>query len=1164
MHRLFLILLLIFITNTCIAAVFVVTSNADSGPGTLREALTKAAANGSAEKDYINFNLPGTGEVGRAITITSKLPNISSNLIIDGTTQPGAAFGVSDAKIILQPDKQKNNFNAFTLIDVDGFELYGFYIRDFISNQFTYYYLNGESQAANSILYVESSKNIQIGAPTKGNVFTNDIYILKTAYSSSKIESFYPAGIETLKLYANFIGIEPDGKSNRQNLFNTIMIDLTGCKGIIDIGGDDVSQRNYFGYGNSYIQQTANGPVNGFESTINIKNNYFNYDVNGQPLVNIYSDAPIYMFWFTTGPYYTNYPNPFTYNIINNKIQFPLQIRMFDKVTGDITYQGNQELNGIGPVDPYEKRIIMATEGNFLMGGDKPGQGNIIYGCQVTSGGFKSTILDHTKIYCLGSDAWVYVSGEEAMKAAPKINITNVAASSVSGTATPLSKVQLFWDDDCQYCQPQTYFSTVFADASGNWRYDGSIQKGVIATATLNGFTSLFTSSAQLVGSTLMHASCGENNGSITKPVFENAGGYIWKNENGDIISNDPELKNLAPGKYTVTALNGSCSKDYTYQILDATPQIIADQVHIVQPSCGTNTGSITYLYLNSTNYNIIQSDYDAYQYKWVDANGKVRSTGIDLTSVEAGTYQLEVTYKNSCPVIYGPITLKNTTGPAIDDSKPDITSTACGQSTGSIKNILVTGGSGTRHFTWKNNQQQEVAYTRDLTNQPAGKYTLQVTDDTQCGAIFSKEIEILEVNGITLTEPSSPATNTSCNKSNGTIIGITTTGATKFEWRDISNNKTVGTNADLKDVPAGSYQLTVSNAFCSKTSKTYQILETPGTVFPTTYTVAHIDACYGVADGALQINEDALIKSVRWVNSAGVSVGIHDGVTGLAAGSYQLYLTDQNGCESYYNTYQVAQLPEYTVADRGQTNNETCGLKNGYVNNVTITGGQPPYTYKWLNSDGTQIGSTNSISNLAAGNYTLNVVDSRCGDVDIPYTIQNIPQDLPAPSVSDLQVCSPGDALFFVNNAAANSVYRLYDQLNSVSPLAEQTGGSLRIAVASNRSFFVSRVNGTCESPRSEVKVSVGLSTINIANTFTPNGDGHNDYWKISGIENYPQAVVQIFNRNGQKLFESKGYAQPFNGSYNGKPLPSGTYFYIINLNKNCNLLSGSLTIIR
>ncbi|WP_367119159.1 gliding motility-associated C-terminal domain-containing protein, partial [uncultured Mucilaginibacter sp.] len=48
------------------------------------------------------------------------------------------------------------------------------------------------------------------------------------------------------------------------------------------------------------------------------------------------------------------------------------------------------------------------------------------------------------------------------------------------------------------------------------------------------------------------------------------------------------------------------------------------------------------------------------------------------------------------------------------------------------------------------------------------------------------------------------------------------------------------------------------------------------------------------------------------------------------------------------------------------------------------------------------------------------------------------------------------------------------------------------------------------------------------------------------------------------QKVFESKGYTQPFNGKLGGSLLQPGVYYYIINLNTSCNLLSGSITLIR
>jgi gliding motility-associated-like protein len=86
----------------------------------------------------------------------------------------------------------------------------------------------------------------------------------------------------------------------------------------------------------------------------------------------------------------------------------------------------------------------------------------------------------------------------------------------------------------------------------------------------------------------------------------------------------------------------------------------------------------------------------------------------------------------------------------------------------------------------------------------------------------------------------------------------------------------------------------------------------------------------------------------------------------------------------------------------------------------------------------------------------------------------------------------------------------------------------------------------------------------IKLPNTFTPNGDGINDTWEIDGLSAYTQATVDIFNRYGQKLFHSVGYPIPWDGTYNGKPLPTGVYYYIIDTKFNNQVLSGDITIIR
>lgn len=84
------------------------------------------------------------------------------------------------------------------------------------------------------------------------------------------------------------------------------------------------------------------------------------------------------------------------------------------------------------------------------------------------------------------------------------------------------------------------------------------------------------------------------------------------------------------------------------------------------------------------------------------------------------------------------------------------------------------------------------------------------------------------------------------------------------------------------------------------------------------------------------------------------------------------------------------------------------------------------------------------------------------------------------------------------------------------------------------------------------------------IPNSFSPNGDGANDTWVIKNLSGYPQNIVEIFNRYGQRIFRSNGYGIPWDGTINGKPVPPGTYYYIVNLKNGSKSLSGSVTVIR
>jgi gliding motility-associated-like protein len=104
---------------------------------------------------------------------------------------------------------------------------------------------------------------------------------------------------------------------------------------------------------------------------------------------------------------------------------------------------------------------------------------------------------------------------------------------------------------------------------------------------------------------------------------------------------------------------------------------------------------------------------------------------------------------------------------------------------------------------------------------------------------------------------------------------------------------------------------------------------------------------------------------------------------------------------------------------------------------------------------------------------------------------------------------------------------------------------------------------NGCVALDTVSVKV---LQEIVIPNVFSPNGDGINDKWIIKNIEQYTNNVVQIYNRYGQLLVETKGYSSSnaWDGTNKGNPLPVGAYYYIIRLNDGRGPFSGTISILR
>lgn len=116
---------------------------------------------------------------------------------------------------------------------------------------------------------------------------------------------------------------------------------------------------------------------------------------------------------------------------------------------------------------------------------------------------------------------------------------------------------------------------------------------------------------------------------------------------------------------------------------------------------------------------------------------------------------------------------------------------------------------------------------------------------------------------------------------------------------------------------------------------------------------------------------------------------------------------------------------------------------------------------------------------------------------------------------------------------------------------------------------YEVCNTSNLCD--KAKIFVLVTGYQFRIPNAFTPNGDGINDFFEIIGIEQYPGNSITIVNRWGNKVYEAKNYGIETNpvfwdgnansgSTFLGNELPTGTYYYILDLGNGQNPIAGSI----
>jgi gliding motility-associated-like protein len=231
-------------------------------------------------------------------------------------------------------------------------------------------------------------------------------------------------------------------------------------------------------------------------------------------------------------------------------------------------------------------------------------------------------------------------------------------------------------------------------------------------------------------------------------------------------------------------------------------------------------------------------------------------------------------------------------------------------------------------------------------------------------------------------------------------------------------------------------------------------------------------------------------------------------------------------------------------------------------LNGADVGNDSPTYTSTTLN-DGDVVSCLLSVSSSAC------VISLNAAAIN-PITVRITPADNPAPEVKIIASAdnayaeTPVSFTATTTNASGPVSYQW--QINGVN--AGGNSAILTLSTLKNADKVTCTITtGNCNPPITSNEIFMTILpplTIVPANAFTPNGDGVNDLWLISGLSTYPNCMVNVYNRSGQNVFQSKGYSVPWDGLYKAKQLPTGTYYYVIDLANTKPKVSGYITIVR
>lgn len=626
-------------------------------------------------------------------------------------------------------------------------------------------------------------------------------------------------------------------------------------------------------------------------------------------------------------------------------------------------------------------------------------------------------------------------------------------------------------------------------------------------------------------------ATCG-GNGSIT--VIPNPTGnysYVWNDANAQTTAT---AINLSPGSYAVTVTDNASTCSVTDGVaLGSGTGVQAFIDSSVNVSCHglcngvarirgvLGSGNFSYLWNNGANTALI-------------ANLCANTYTVTVTDIANNcTATATVTISQPAPLS---LTLLN---------KTDATCITLPEGTALIN---ASGGTGPYLYVWNDAAQQTSAQAINLL---AGTYTPTAIDQNGCSATLTVVITA-PAPATTLTHV---VTDVSCFGGSDGAIDLTINGNSgpyTIQWNTPNADQT----EDVSGLPYGYYSVTVTDTTnCPATGGDSILVNQPSQIVLTP-TVTNI-SCFNAANGCISVNVTGGVPNytLAWSNAA---TGTN--VCNLAPNNYTITATDAHNCTMSV----VASVTQPAPLQINPTIKPL--ICEGYTDaaiTLNPSGGTPPYVFSWNSTSD----NVSAIANLGAGYYAVTVSDQNSCTADTSFnigqgsifTITAYPADTTIKLGQVVQLNTSATA-----GNIASVVWQPSNGLNCsdcISPAASPL---------KTITYYITAVSDSGCVSSSMVHITViPTYEIFIPNVFTPNGDGANDYFEVYGNkESWKQFEIMIFNRWGEKVYESFDMNFKWDGVYKDVVAPPDVYVYTVKVvfldNYVPEIYKGSVTLMR